>query len=97
MDGLVSWISSTPQGWSDHQPLGVASMCCEWKEQDIRMRVEVPVKGNPLLEEEYYILEVWSDGTVRHPTSGHRVLQEIFDLVRPEACHFLRTGEWRAR
>jgi hypothetical protein len=41
---------------------------------------------------EYFVLEVWSDLTVRHPTTGVVVTAELW-MQNPEAAmHILRTG-----
>ena len=42
---------------------------------------------------EHYMVQVWDDGTVRHPTTDHEVSWEFFRDHPLTALHFLRTGE----
>lgn len=49
-----------------------------------------PIK--PTLE--YLVVERWSDGTIRHPTTGVQVVEELWERDREGALYVLRTQGW---
>lgn len=51
--------------------------------EEVAPRVEMP---------EYWVVEEWSDETMRHPTSGVTVTMELWRKYRRVAEAILRTG-----
>lgn len=69
--------------------------------REIRIPVERPVgtlcqPGDRACPDtiEYFVLEEWSDWTIRHPTSGRMVVKEVWHANYAVMNHWLRTGEF---
>lgn len=41
---------------------------------------------------EYFVVEEWSDGTIRNPATGMCVVMRLWDTHREKAIHILRAA-----
>lgn len=71
-------------------------------EEEIRVPVAVstwrllqlgPIEPDRPYDREYLVVERWSDGTIRHPSRGTRVGEDLWHWNQAAALWYLRTGE----